>query len=259
MHADPGSPRVSDWGVPLALSGVEHAFGRGLNQMVALRGIDVSFAAGTWTAVMGPSGSGKSTLLHCAAGLLRPTAGQIMLNGVDLRKASDRQITRLHRDQVGFVFQSFNLVPALTAAQNVALPSRWAGKRLTDAQIRAALTRVGLENRANHRPDQLSGGQQQRVAIARALVTQRAVIFADEPTGALDRASGAEVMGVFRSATEHGSAVVMVTHDPAVAARADRVLFLMDGSLGAQLPGGDPELIATTLANAESTVAGSTR
>ncbi len=237
---------------PLVLSAVRRTFGRGDRAVPALRGVDATFDAGTWTAIMGPSGSGKSTLLHCAAGLLRPSGGQVHLAGIDTAQAPDAQITRLHRDHVGFVFQSFNLVPALTAAQNVALPARWAGRRLPARQVAAALDRVGLSDRAGHRPDQLSGGQQQRVAIARALVEPRAVIFADEPTGALDRTAGGAVMALFRHATDQGSAVVMVTHDPTVAARADRVLFLVDGLVVAAETRAGADRLAATLAQHEA-------
>jgi putative ABC transport system ATP-binding protein len=181
---------------------------------------------------MGPSGSGKSTLLHCAAGLDRVSDGRVMIDDVDVTALPERALTRLRRARVGFVFQSFNLVAALTAAQNVALPLRLAGIRPEPGRVEAALAEVGLADRAGHRPSELSGGQQQRVAIARALVTRPAVVFADEPTGALDAAASREVLRLLRAAVDrHAQTVVLVTHDPVAAAYADRVLFLADGRI----------------------------
>ncbi len=198
----------------------------------ALDGVDIGFARGTWTAVMGPSGSGKSTLLHCAAGLDRPTSGQVVLGEHDLAGASERELTRLRRQDVGFVFQSFNLLGSLTAEQNVALPLRLAGRKVSMADVRQILTDVGLGDRLRHRPRELSGGQQQRVAIARAMVTRPAVLFADEPTGALDSRSARTVLALLRSMVEAArQTIVMVTHDPAVAASADSVVFLSDGRI----------------------------
>src|SRR5689334_16212070 len=204
------------------------------NGVTALDGVSVHFDAGTFTAVMGPSGSGKSTLLQCAAGLDRPSAGRVCLAGQDLTGLSERRLTLLRRDRIGFVFQAFNLLPALTARQNVGLPLRLAGRRPDRGTVERALAAVGLRDRAGHRPHQLSGGQQQRVAIARALVTTPAVLFADEPTGALDTATGRDVLRLLRTLVdEHRQTIVMVTHDPVAAAQADRVLVMTDGRCAA--------------------------
>jgi putative ABC transport system ATP-binding protein len=185
---------------------------------------------------MGPSGSGKSTLLHCAAGLDRPTGGSVVLDGQELGKLREKRLTALRRDRIGFVFQGFNLLPALTVRQNVLLPLRLAGKRVPRRAVDAALAQVGLAERANHRPAELSGGQQQRVAIARALITQPAVIFADEPTGALDTRTSREVLRLLAETVRQArQTVVMVTHDPVAASYADRVLFLADGKLVGEL------------------------
>jgi putative ABC transport system ATP-binding protein len=217
-------------GHAVELRAVTRIYGNGDRAVTALAGVDVAVPAATFTAVMGPSGSGKSTLLHCAAGLDQVTGGEVVIDGTPLGGLSERQLTRLRRDRVGFVFQSFNLVAALTAAQNVSLPLRLAGRRPDPGQVAAMLAEVGLADRAGHRPGELSGGQQQRVAIARALVTRPAVLFADEPTGALDTAASREVLRLLRTAVDrYAQTVVMVTHDPYAAAHADRVLFLADG------------------------------
>ncbi|MEU4067390.1 ABC transporter ATP-binding protein [Streptomyces wedmorensis] len=219
----------------------------------ALDGVDLDFAAGTFTAVMGPSGSGKSTLLQCAAGLDRPTAGSVEVGGVALDGLGERRLTLLRRDRIGFVFQSFNLLPSLTAAQNVALPLRLAGRRPSRTEVREALARVGLAGRERHRPGELSGGQQQRVAIARALITRPAVLFGDEPTGALDSTTSREVLGMLRDLVDRdGQTIVMVTHDPAAAARADRVVFLVDGRLAGELPSPTVETVAARMAGLET-------
>jgi putative ABC transport system ATP-binding protein len=236
--------------VAVSLRGVRKTHGRHASAVRALDSVDIDFFGGTFTAVMGPSGSGKSTLLHCAAGLDRPTSGEVILAGTVLRGLSETKLTLLRRRHVGFVFQSFNLLPYLTAGQNVALPLRLAGRRPRRDEISAALAAVGLDGRAGHRPAELSGGQQQRVAIARALVTGPQVIFADEPTGMLDSASGREVLGLLRRlADQRQATVVMVTHDPAAAARADRVLFLADGRLAGELADPDPRTVADRLAS----------
>ncbi|WP_129843680.1 ABC transporter ATP-binding protein [Streptomyces sp. RFCAC02] len=208
--------------------------------VTALRGVDLAFRTGTFTAVMGPSGSGKSTLLQCAATLDRPTSGRVVLAGTDTTGLSESALTELRRATIGFVFQSFNLLPSLTAAQNVALPLRLAGRVPDRDGILTALGHVGLADRADTLPGRLSGGQQQRVAIARALVTRPAVLFADEPTGSLDLETGREVMTMLRALADGADGgppptVVMVTHDPNVAAYADRVVFLADGRPAGEL------------------------
>jgi putative ABC transport system ATP-binding protein len=237
------------------LRGVTKTYGAGERAVTALDALDLVFPAGTFTAVMGPSGSGKSTLLHCAAGLDRATSGEVIIDGRPVSGLSERVLTRLRRERVGFVFQAFNLVAALTAAQNVALPLRLAGCKPAPGEVTAMLGEVGLAERAGHRPSELSGGQQQRVAIARALVTRPAVLFADEPTGALDAASGREVLRLLRASVDrHGQTVVMVTHDPFAAAHADRVLFLADGRVVDSLagPAGAQEIAVRTARLEES-------
>ncbi|MBW0252452.1 ABC transporter ATP-binding protein [Cellulomonas sp. PS-H5] len=238
--------------VVLALDGVTHVFETKAAPVRAVDDVTAEFRRGTWTAIMGPSGSGKSTLLYCAAGLIRATAGRILLGGVDVRTASERRLTELRRRQLGFVFQDFNLIPALTAEQNVGLPARFDGHPAADDAVRASLERVGLGDKLQSRPDALSGGQRQRVAIARALLTRPAVVIADEPTGALDSRSGEVVLRELTTLTDEGSAVVMVTHDPVVAAHADRTLFLIDGRLVEEVAGGSPATIARTLAGLDT-------
>jgi putative ABC transport system ATP-binding protein len=214
----------------IRLHRVVRTFGSGDARVTALNELSLSFAEGSFTAVMGPSGSGKSTLLQCAAGLDRPSAGSILLGETELTGLSEHRLTLLRRHRIGFVFQAFNLLPTLTAAQNVALPLRLAGCRPARAEVRDALARVGLADRARHRPSEMSGGQQQRVAIARALITRPDVLFADEPTGALDSAAGREVLRMLRALVdEQGTTIVMVTHDPVAAACADRIVRLADG------------------------------
>jgi len=216
----------------IRLWGIRKAYGTGDSRVTALDGVSVGFGRATLTAVMGPSGSGKSTLLHCAAGLDRPDDGQVTVGDVDLAGLSETALTELRRARIGFVFQAFNLVSSLTAAQNVALPLRLAGRRPPPGAVETALAEVDLTDRGRHRPGELSGGQQQRVAIARALVTRPDVVFADEPTGALDTGSSRQVLGLLRAAVDrHSRTVVMVTHDPMAAAYADRVLFLADGRI----------------------------
>ncbi|MCB5170381.1 ABC transporter ATP-binding protein [Streptomyces bambusae] len=211
-------------------------YGRGDTRVTALDAVSVDFARGRFTAVMGPSGSGKSTLMHCMAGLDRPTSGSATLGGVELSALGDRELTRLRREKAGFVFQGFNLLPTLTALENITLPLRLAGRRPDGAWLDTVIAAVGLAGRLAHRPAQLSGGQQQRVAVARALASRPEVVFADEPTGNLDSRAGAEVLGFLRdSVRELGQTVVMVTHDPAAAAHADRVVFLADGRLADEL------------------------
>ena len=230
------------------LDDVVRVFGRGDGQVRALDGVTLSMARGTFTAIMGPSGSGKSTLLQIAAGLDRPTQGRARLGEHDLEGLDEKRLAKLRREELGFVFQSFNLLGALTAEQNVALPSRLAGRRLSRSAVRAVLAQVGLEDRRGHRPAQLSGGQQQRVAIARALVGEPSVVFADEPTGALDTRSGRAVLALLRERIDAcGATLVMVTHDPSAAAWADRVVFVADGRLAGELLSPTAELVAERL------------
>jgi putative ABC transport system ATP-binding protein len=218
--------------------------------VTALDGITAGFAAGTFTAVMGPSGSGKSTLLHCAAGLDRPTAGRVFLAGSELTATGDTAMTKFRRRRAGFVFQDYNLLPSLTVEQNVVLPLRLAGQRADRARTREVLERLGLGDRLRELPERLSGGQRQRVAIARALVTAPGVVFADEPTGALDLRSAREVLTLLRAVVhEHGRTVVMVTHDPVAAAYADSVLFLADGRLAGALRAPTADAVAERLAH----------
>jgi putative ABC transport system ATP-binding protein len=233
----------------VALRALRMVYGR----VTALDGVTVEFAKGTFTAVMGPSGSGKSTLLHCAAGLDRPSEGTVTIEGTLLGSLGETALTKLRRDRIGFVFQAFNLVSALTAEQNVALPLRLAGRRTEPGQLATALDAVGLADRAGHRPSQLSGGEQQRVAIARALISKPAVVFADEPTGALDSATSRQVLALLRELVDrHEQTVVMVTHDPVAAAYADRVLMLADGRLVDEVAGADAEAIALRMAKLEA-------
>ncbi|MEV0021658.1 ABC transporter ATP-binding protein [Streptomyces atroolivaceus] len=217
------------------LDTVTRSFGKAADAVTALDGVSLAIPRGSFTAIMGPSGSGKSTLLQCTAGLDRPTSGRVFLGDTETTGLSERRLTLLRRERIGFVFQAFNLLPALTAEQNVALPLRLAGRRPRRAEVRAVLERVGLGSRARHRPTELSGGQQQRVALARALVTRPEVLFGDEPTGALDSRTGREVLELLRSMSDAGQTVIMVTHDPVAASYADRVVFLADGSIRDEL------------------------
>jgi putative ABC transport system ATP-binding protein len=214
----------------------------------ALRGASVAFAAGTFCAVMGPSGSGKSTLLHCAAGLDRPDSGRVLLAGQEIGGLREPRLTQARRARVGFVFQSYNLMESLSVWHNVLLPQRLAGVRPDRVWAREVVRRVGLAGREGDRPGQLSGGQRQRVALARALAGRPEVIFADEPTGALDLSTGREVLGLLRESVDDlGATVVMVTHDPSAASWADRVVFLADGVTVAELAGPTAEQIATQM------------
>nr|WP_202471288.1 ABC transporter ATP-binding protein [Streptomyces sp. SID8377] len=208
------------------------SYGTGETRVVALDEVDVEIARGRFTAVMGPSGSGKSTLMHCLAGLDSVTSGQVWIGETEITRLPERELTRLRRDQVGFVFQAFNLLPTLTAAENITLPMDIAGRRPDGEWVDRVIDTLGLRDRLGHRPAQLSGGQQQRVACARALASRPQLIFADEPTGNLDSQAGAEVLGFLREAVDAlGQTVVMVTHDPGAAAWSDLVLFLGDGRI----------------------------
>jgi putative ABC transport system ATP-binding protein len=209
---------------------VRRRFGEGAAAVDALDGVSVDFERGRFSAIMGPSGSGKSTLMHILAGLDRPTGGSVVLDGTELESLDDADLTKLRRDKLGFVFQFFNLLPVLTAEENIILPLSIAGEKPDQEWLRRLVRTIDLENRLTHRPSELSGGQQQRVAVARALVSRPAVVFADEPTGNLDTKSGEEVLSLLRQAVdEFGQTVVMVTHDPEAASYADRLVVLRDG------------------------------
>jgi putative ABC transport system ATP-binding protein len=211
-------------------------YGRGDAEVRALDGVSVTFGRGVFTAIMGPSGSGKSTLLHCLAGLDAPTSGKVFIGDTDITALSERDLTRLRRDRIGFVFQAFNLVPTLTASENITLPLDIAGRKPDRAWFDEVVDTIGLRDRLGHRPNELSGGQQQRVAGARALVSRPDIVFADEPTGNLDSRSGAELLGFLRDAVRtHGETIVMVTHDANAASYADRVVFLADGRVVGEL------------------------
>jgi putative ABC transport system ATP-binding protein len=226
-------------------------YGEGGSAVHALRGVSLEVPEGQFTAVMGPSGSGKSTLMHLLAGLDTPDAGSVRIAGEDITRMSDRELTRLRRRHIGFVFQSFNLLPTLSAQENVLLPLAIAGRKPEPEAVDALMERMGLAERRDHKPAQLSGGQQQRVAVARALVTRPTVLFADEPTGNLDSAAGADVLSLLRDAVDlDGQTTVMVTHDSRAAAIADRVLFLADGHIVADLEEPTEESILAALKDA---------
>ena len=223
-------------------------YGRGHTSVTALDDVTVDLPAGRFTAIMGPSGSGKSTLMHCLAGLDTLTSGQVFVGDVDLGALSERELTRLRRDRIGFVFQAFNLVPTLSAAENITLPMALGGERVDRAWFDAVIDVVGLRDRLEHRPSELSGGQQQRVAVARALVRRPQITFADEPTGNLDSRSGAEILAFMRRAvTEMGQTIVMVTHDPVAASYAESVVFLADGRIVDHLDTPTPQSVLDRL------------
>lgn len=234
------------------LRSVGKTYGSSENQVAALTNVTLDFLPGTFAAVMGPSGSGKSTLLHCAAGLAYVDTGEVVVAGTRLNGLNENALTRLRREQIGFVFQSFNLVPALTVWQNVELPLRLAGRRAPRAEITAVLAELGLSDRVGHRPAQLSGGQQQRVALARALVTRPQVLFADEPTGALDSRASRDVLALLRDMADRSEqTIIMVTHDPMAAAHAGRVVFLGDGRVVGELLDPTAETVAGRLTQLE--------
>ena len=211
---------------------VSKVYGQGDAAVRALDGVSVDFAPGQFSAIMGPSGSGKSTLMHCMAGLDSITAGQVFVGPVEPNSLNDKELTRLRRDQIGFIFQAYNLVPTLTAAENITLPMDIAGRKPDEAWVNRLIDTVGLRPRLSHRPSELSGGQQQRVAAARALASRPSIVFADEPTGNLDSRSGAEILEFLRSSVrDFDQTVVMVTHDPVAASYAERVVFLGDGRI----------------------------
>jgi putative ABC transport system ATP-binding protein len=229
----------------IRLRSVTKRYSSGGTSVTALTEVSLAFPRGTFTAVMGPSGSGKSTLLQCAAGLDRPTSGSVTMGDTELTGLSETKLTLLRRERIGFVFQAFNLLPSLTAEQNVALPLRLAGRRPGKAQVREALQQVGLGDRARHRPTEMSGGQQQRVALARALITRPEALFGDEPTGR-------EVLALLRGLVDRdGQTVIMVTHDPVAASYADRVVFLVDGHVNGELVGASAEDIAARMTKLE--------
>jgi putative ABC transport system ATP-binding protein len=225
-------------------AGATKVYGQGEAAIRALDDIDVSFDAGRFTAIMGPSGSGKSTLLHCLAGLDELTSGQVFLGDVDLGSLSEKQLTVVRRDRIGFVFQSYNLIPTLNALENITLPMALAGRKPDRAWLDNVIDTVHLRDRLTHRPSELSGGQQQRVAVARALTSRPEVVFADEPTGNLDSKSGSEILGFMAQAVRDlTQTIVMVTHDPVAAAYADRVVFLGDGKIVGELAGPTAETV----------------
>ena len=227
-------------GIVVSARGVTRRFGTGDAAVDALRGVSADFPRGQFAAVMGPSGSGKSTFMHILAGLDQPTSGTVDIDGVDITRLNDRRLTLLRREKIGFIFQSFNLLPMLTAAENVQLPLAIAGRKVDGAWEQEVVRAVGLADRTHHRPSELSGGQQQRVAIARALVSRPAVVFADEPTGNLDSRTSGEILDLLRrSVDEFGQTIVMVTHDARAASVADRVLFLQDGLIVRDSPSMD--------------------
>ncbi|GHF00011.1 ABC transporter ATP-binding protein [Streptomyces fumanus] len=234
----------------LRLAGVGKTYGSAENAVTALDGVTLGLARGTFTAVMGPSGSGKSTLLRCAAGLERPDSGVVRVDGTELTGGTETELTKFRRGRVGFVFQEYNLLETLTVAQNTVLPLKLAGRRVDRRRTREVLASVGLGDRLGHRPGQLSGGQRQRVAIARVLVAEPRVIFADEPTGALDTRSARQVLGLLQDAVRsQGRTVVMVTHDPVAASYADAVVFLADGRLAGRMDAPTPDAVAERLAH----------
>ncbi|MFB9708310.1 ABC transporter ATP-binding protein [Streptosporangium sandarakinum] len=249
-----GARSARENAVPAVVAkGLTKSYGRGDATVHALRGVDVSFATGAFTAIMGPSGSGKSTLMHCLAGLDTVSGGQVHIGDVELTGLGDKRLTLLRRERIGFIFQAFNLLPTLTAEQNIRLPLDIAGRQADQDLFDRVVETVGLRDRLGHRPTELSGGQQQRVAVARALISKPQVIFADEPTGNLDSRSGAEVLSFLRtSVRELGQTIVMVTHDPVAASYADRVVFLRDGLLVSEIHRPTPQSVLDTLMKLEA-------
>ncbi|MEU6976188.1 MULTISPECIES: ABC transporter ATP-binding protein [unclassified Streptomyces] len=230
MTTTPTVPRST--AVAARATDLSKVYGHGETQVVALDRVSVDFRQGEFTAIMGPSGSGKSTLMHCVAGLDAFSSGSVRIGETELGSLKDKQLTQLRRDKIGFIFQAFNLLPTLTALENITLPMDIAGRKPDKQWVQTVIDMIGLSGRLSHRPAQLSGGQQQRVAVARALASKPEIIFGDEPTGNLDSRSGAEVLGFLRnSVRELGQTVVMVTHDPVAASYADRVIFLADGRI----------------------------
>ncbi|MFF0550213.1 ABC transporter ATP-binding protein [Streptomyces sp. NPDC004311] len=241
---DASAPRPTTAPTAASTTGLTKSYGSGDTRVVALDRVSIGFREGEFTAIMGPSGCGKSTLMHCAAGLDSADSGSVRIGTTELGALDDRQLTALRRDRIGFIFQAFNLLPTLTALENITLPLAIAGRRPDPAWLERVVTMAGLSGRLGHRPGQLSGGQQQRVAVARALVSRPAIVFGDEPTGNLDSHTGAEILGFLRdSVRELGQTVVMVTHDPVAAGYADRVVFLSDGRLVDEMARPTPERV----------------
>ncbi|MFF8710058.1 ABC transporter ATP-binding protein [Streptomyces sp. NPDC015184] len=243
MTADLLAPQPMT-GIAAATTDLSKVYSSGDTRVIALDQVSIAFREGEFTAIMGPSGCGKSTLMHCAAGLDSPTSGSVRIGTTELGGLGDRQLTQLRRDRIGFVFQAFNLLPTLTALENITLPMDIAGRRPDREWLDRVVSMVGLSGRLDHRPAQLSGGQQQRVAVARALASRPAIVFGDEPTGNLDSHAGAEILGFLRdSVRELGQTVVMVTHDPVAAGYADRVVFLSDGRLVEEMARPTPDRV----------------
>jgi putative ABC transport system ATP-binding protein len=244
---------IADGAIAARADGVWKVYGSGPAAVSALRGVDVAIGRGRFTAIMGPSGSGKSTLMHCLAGLDEVSRGKVRLGETELSGLPDKELTRLRRDRVGFVFQQFNLLPTLTAAENIELPLAIAGRRPDPAWFDAVVDAVGLRDRLGHRPAQMSGGQQQRVACARALLGRPDIVFADEPTGNLDSRAGAQVLGFLRHSVDaFGQSIAMVTHDPTAASYADRVVFLADGRVVTSLVAPTADAVLDTMKRLES-------
>lgn len=257
MFRDKNHGRTPASGEALHLESVTKVYGTADSAVIALDRVSLSLPTGSFTAIMGPSGSGKSTLLQCAAGLDRPDSGVVIVDGEEMTGGSEAALTKFRRRRIGFIFQDYNLLPTLTVLENTTLPLKLSGRRIDRARAREVLTEVGLGDRFKHRPDELSGGQRQRVAIARALVTEPSVIFADEPTGALDTRSARDVLRLLQEAVRvHGRTVVMVTHDPVAASYADAVQFLADGRLAGQLFAPTVDAVAERLAHLGDAVAG---
>jgi putative ABC transport system ATP-binding protein len=237
-------PVVSSDSAAARAINVSKIYGHDDSEVRALDNVSVQFEKGKFTAIMGPSGSGKSTLMHCMAGLDEMTAGSVTIDGTDVASLKDKDLTKLRRDKIGFVFQAFNLVPTLTADENIRLPLLLGNNKGNEAWIQKVIDTVHLQDRLSHRPSELSGGQQQRVAVARALASEPAIIFADEPTGNLDSTTGSEILSFMRKAVDElGQTIVMVTHDPVSASYADRIVFLKDGKIAGELLKPTPELV----------------
>ena len=253
QHQTLPQPTPAAGDVVAATMDLTKVYGSDKTQVVALDKVNVAFDRGSFSAIMGPSGSGKSTLMHCLAGLDRITSGRVMLGGQELSSLNDKDLTKARRDRVGFVFQSFNLLPTLTAKQNILLPLELAGRKPDQAFFDQLVNSLGLADRLEHRPSELSGGQQQRVAVARALISRPDVIFADEPTGALDSKTGTSLLTYLRRCVDDlGQTIIMVTHDAKAAAYADRALILLDGHIVADIAHPTPELLNTELARVDA-------